>query len=97
MERFVIAASEIVGDHDACSRGKTREKSDDRIDDAVRGADGRKGGLTDVIAHNDAVNRVVKLLKEAEGQKESAALQCFPVSSTVHRGWNAVCGKVKKS
>ena len=66
---FIRLCAIILRDNDTGTGGKPHEKADQGIDDRTDGADGGECFLADKVADNDAVNGVVKLLKEISGHQ----------------------------
>ena len=83
MEHIPVLRPVILGDHHACAAGKAHEYSDQSVNDRPCAAYGGKGLLAHIVAHNDGVYRIVKLLKDIPDQQRKRKIDQQPGDITL--------------
>ena len=62
---LLVLGAVVVRDYDAGSAGEAHEEADCEIGDRGKRSDGGEGVLSDEVAHDPCVDRVVQLLEQA--------------------------------
>ena len=78
VELFPVLCPVVLGDHHARAAGKTHEYSDQGVDDGPCTAHSGKGLFAHIVAHNDGVHRIVKLLKDVADQQRKREIDQQP-------------------